>query len=165
MDGRARLLGAVAALALAGCGDEETAPRAPLDTTSAPSVRSAEHDAREAPAPTYTEPGGAPIAPEPQGSEPDKGSPGNQDATGGKVDIAMRGRRFVPEVIPVHVSQIVVFTDEDDVPHTVRALHGLPHSGLIPPGGRFEYTALRPGTLRYRCVIHAGMTGMLEIRP
>jgi plastocyanin len=109
---------------------------------------------------------GARLAPEPQGTEPNKGTPGVQDATGGKIDVPIRHGRFTQRVMRLRVGQIVVFTDDDDVPHTVRNVAGgLPRSGLIPAGGRFEYTPLKPGTVRYRCVIHRGMTGTLIVRP
>jgi hypothetical protein len=65
----------------------------------------------------------------------------------------------------VKVGQIVVFTNEDDVPHTVRAIGAsLPRSGAIPPGGRFEFTPLRTGRVRYHCIIHPDMTGLLLVR-
>jgi plastocyanin len=152
-------VGAVAALA--GCGGSGRS--GPSASHPRPAVRSAEHDARERAA--YTEADGTPIAPEPQDVEPNKGTPGGQDATGGKIDVSIRHGRFSPRVMYVRVSQIVVFTDDDDVPHTVRAVDAsLPHSGLIPVGGRFEFTALRPGRLRYRCIIH-GIGGELVVRP
>jgi len=140
----------LAAALLAGCGGGA----APTATAPAPTVRSAEHDARDARG----------IAPEPQDSEPDKGSPGANDASGGKIDVDIRGRRFAPRVMRLGVGHIVVFTDDDDVPHTVRAVSGgLPRSGAIPPGGRFEFTPLEPGRIAYRCVIHPGMTGVLVV--
>jgi plastocyanin len=106
------------------------------------------------------------VAPEPQGTEPNKGTPGAQDATGGKVDVPIRDGRFTPAVMRLRVGQIVVFTDDDDVPHTVRNVAGgLPRSGRIPVGGRFEYTPLKAGTVRYRCILHRGMTGTLVVRP
>jgi plastocyanin len=109
--------------------------------------------------------GEAPSIPtEPQGTEPDKGSPGVNDASGGKVDIDIRARRFRPAVMRLDRGHIIVFTNDDDVPYTVRAVGGdLPRSGAIPPGGRFEYTALQAGRIRYRCVIHPGMTGELVV--
>lgn len=139
---------ALAALALIGCGgaDTGTVPQ------RKPVIRSAEHDARE-------------LEPEPQGTEPDKGSPGADDPSGGKIDIAIRGRRFRPAVMRLGVGHIIVFTNEDGVAHSVRAGGGgLPRSGAIPPRGRFEYTALRPGRIRYACSIHPDMTGALVIR-
>ncbi|HEU4657289.1 MAG TPA: hypothetical protein VFR97_07180 [Capillimicrobium sp.] len=112
-----------------------------------------------------TEPDGTPIATEPQGTEPNKGSPGVQDATGGKVDIPIGDGRFSQPVMRLEVGQIVVWTNEDDTGHTVRAADGgLPHSGLIPPGGRFEFTPKQPGRVRYVCIVHPQMTGTLVVR-
>jgi plastocyanin len=114
----------------------------------------------------YTEANGRPIATEPQDPEPNHGTPGVQDATGGKVDVPIRDRRFTPPHITLKVGQIVVFTDDDDVPHTVRNVRGgLPHSGLIPVGGRFEFTPLMPGRVVYRCIIHPRMRGLLIVEP
>jgi hypothetical protein len=79
--------------------------------------------------------------------------------------VPIRDRRFTPRVMRLKVSQIVVFTNEDDVPHTVRAIDArLPSSGAIPAGGRFEFTPLRPGHVRYHCIIHPDMTGLLLVR-
>jgi plastocyanin len=95
-------------------------------------------------------PDGKAIPVEPQDPEPNHGTPGAQDATGGKVDVPIRSGRFTPAVMTVRVGQIVVFTDDDSVPHTVRNLAGgLPRLGAIPVGGRFEFTPLAPGVIRY----------------
>lgn len=155
---RPLVLLAACAVVAAGCGGSSSDDRgSATTTTSTPGpagVRSAEHDAREQPA----------IELEPQGTEPNKGTPGANDAIGGKVDIPIRGRRFTQPVMRLKVGQIVVFTNDDDVPHTVRAIGAaLPHSGLIPVGGRFEFTPLRPARVRYRCVLHRGMTGRLIV--
>jgi plastocyanin len=65
----------------------------------------------------------------------------------------------------VAVGQIVVWTNEDDTGHTVRAIGARrPRSGLIPAGGRFEHTALEPGRLRYGCVVHPQMRAELIVR-
>jgi plastocyanin len=104
------------------------------------------------------------IQPEPQGREPNKGTPGVQDATGGKVDVPIRDGRFSQPRMRVKAGQIVVFTNDDDEQHTVRNVAGgLPKSGLIPVGGRFEYTPLRPGEVRYHCVVHPDMQGVLLV--
>ena len=127
-----------------------------MATHPLPQIRSAEHDAREA--------AGATIPLEPQDPEPNWGTPGVQDATGGKVNVPIRGMRFTPAVMHVKVGQIVVFTDEDRVGHTVRNIAGgLPHSGLIPPGGRFEFTPLKPGVIRYHDIVYPRMRGVLIV--
>jgi plastocyanin len=152
---------ACAPIVVAGCGGSDRSAR--VTTASGPLVRSAEHDAREQRAIAAD---GTPIPPEPQDVEPNKGTPGAQDATGGKVDVPIRDHRFTFHTMRLEVGQIVVFTNEDDVPHTVRAIDaGLPSSGAIPAGGRFEFTPLRRGRVRYRCIIHPDMTGVLLVRP
>ena len=105
---------------------------------------------------------GGDSAYEPQGTEPDKGSPGAAEPSGGKVDIAIRGERFVPATMRLREGQIVVWTNEDRVGHTVVGRGG-PNSRVIPPGGRFEYTALEPGRIAYACTIHAAMRGTLTV--
>ena len=107
----------------------------------------------------------APAIPtEPQDTEPNKGTPGVQDATGGKIDIDIRHRAFTPRVMHVKVGQIIVWTDDDNVGHTVRADHApLPHSGLIPVKGRFEFTPLEAGRVAYHCIIHPGMHGVVVV--
>ena len=110
--------------------------------------------------------GGSDAAYEPMKTEPDKGSPGAAEPSGGKVDIAIRGERFVPATMRVREGQIVVWTNDDNVGHSVvgrgRGGRG-PNSRVILPGGRFEYTSLDPGRVAYACSIHAGMRGILVV--
>ncbi|HEY3188851.1 MAG TPA: hypothetical protein VGJ70_15320 [Solirubrobacteraceae bacterium] len=104
-------------------------------------------------------------ATEPQGVEPDKGSPGAAEPSGGKIDIAVRGYAFQPTVMRLKTSQIIVWTNEDEVEHNVvGAAPGL-HSGLIPPRGRYEFTPVRPGRIAYRCTVHPSMRGELVVGP
>lgn len=108
----------------------------------------------------------APLPAEPQPGEPNKGTPGAQDATGGKVDVPIRDGAFTPRVMRLLVGQIVVFTNDDDTPHAVWNDDGraLPHSGAIPVGGRYEFTPLKPGRVRYHDPLHPGMSGTLVVR-
>ncbi len=142
-----------AALSAAGCGGDDSpstpgttaAEQAPADDGG---IRSADHDDRDRAAE----------------EEPNVGTPGNQDPSGGKVDIPIRERRFTARAIGLKAGQIVVFTNDDDVAHTVRAVgRSRPDSGPIEPGGRYEYTPLRAGAIRYHCTIHPQMTGRLVV--
>jgi plastocyanin len=99
---------------------------------------------------------------EPQAREPDKGSPGAAEPSGGKVDIAIRDGRFSPAVMRLRVGQIVVWTNDDREGHTVVGRGG-PRSRLVPPGGRFEFTALEAGRAGYACTIHPRMRGTLVV--
>ena len=104
------------------------------------------------------------LPPEPQGQEPNKGTPGVQDYSGGKIDVPIRFGRFTPHRMTLRVGQIVVFTNDDDQVHAVRAVgRRQPRSGAIPVGGRYEFEPLRPGRIRYSCPIHPAMTGTLVV--
>ena len=113
--------------------------------------------------------GGEKVAPrgatEPQGVEPDKGSPGAAEPSGGKIDIAVRGYAFQPTVMRLRASQIIVWTNEDKVDHTVVGDAPGMHSLLIPPHGRYEFTPVRAGRIAYRCTVHPSMRGQLIVRP
>lgn len=106
------------------------------------------------------------IPTEPQDTEPNKGSPGADEPSLGKIDIAIGGRAFARPVMRLKVGQIVVWTNEDTVGHTVRAIgRSTPRSGLIPARGRFEFTPLRPGRIEYQCIVHPEMRGELVVAP
>src|SRR5881392_1501271 len=121
---RRALVAGLAALMVAGCGGSAKSSAAPRGAT------------------------------EPQGVEPDKGSPGAAEPSGGKIDIAVRGYAFQPTVMRLRASQIIVWTNEDKVDHTVvgdaPGMHSLP----IPPHGRYEFTPVRAGLIAYRCTVH-----------
>ena len=113
--------------------------------------------------------GGEKVAPrgatEPQGVEPDKGSPGAAEPSGGKIDIAVHGYAFQPTVMRLRASQIIVWTNEDKVDHTVVGDAPGMHSPPIPPHGRYEFTPVRAGRIAYRCTVHPSMRGELIVRP
>jgi plastocyanin len=101
---------------------------------------------------------------EPVVTEPDKGSPGAAEPSGGKVDIAIRDARFTPSTMRLREGQIIVWTNEDREGHTVVARGGDgPRSRVIRPGGRFEHTVLDPGRIAYACTIHPRMRGTLVV--
>jgi plastocyanin len=153
--------------ALAGCGSPQRRPQTAQHTSNgAVAVRSAEHDAREAAAlaKQAVTARGRRIPLEPQNVEPNKGTPGVQDYSGGKIDVPIRAGAFTPPAIRLHVGQIVVFTNDDSRLHTVWADHaGQPHSGALPVGGRYEFEPLKPGRVRYHCAIHPRMHGVLIV--
>lgn len=107
---------------------------------------------------------GRPLPFQHQGSEPNKGTPGAQDHTGGKVDVPIRDGRFTQARMDLRIGQIVVFTNDEDELHAVWADdRRLPHSGAIPVGGRYEYQPLEAGRVSYHCPIHPDMTGLLVV--
>ena len=111
-------------------------------------------------------PSGVPRRYEVQGTEPNRGTPGNEDPSGGKVDLGIRDFAFFPARVRMRVSQIAVWHNLDHVEHTIVA------TGSGPPGpgaqrlrfnDRYEFTALKPGVVHYACTIHPWVRGELVI--
>ncbi len=103
---------------------------------------------------------------EPQAAEPDRGSPGAAEPSGGKVDIDLTAAGPRPAEVRVRVGQIVVWRNEDLTRHTVTSsARGGPDSAQLNPGDRFEWTARRPGTVRYRSVLDPAVRGTLRVAP
>lgn len=68
---------------------------------------------------------------------------------------------YSPDVIRVviGVNNTVVWTNNDDAPHTVTSTSGAFDSGLVSPGQSWNYTFTYPGTFDYYCTIHPWMKG------
>ena len=81
-----------------------------------------------------------------------------------EVDVGRpRGRRAD---VRVRVGQIVVWRNEDNVRHTVTSgTPGGPDSAQLNPGDRFEWTARRPGTVRYSSLLKPDVRGVLGVGP
>jgi plastocyanin len=83
-------------------------------------------------------------------------------ATGGRIE--MRDVAFAPRAVTVRVGEKVTWTNADRVPHDVRATSGAGfHSSNLLQGGTFSFRASGPGTIRYVCTLHQGMTGTLTV--
>jgi plastocyanin len=103
-----------------------------------------------------------------QGTEPDRGSPGAEEPSGGKVDLGIRDFAFFPARVRMRVSQIAVWHNLDHVEHTIVAAAGGPpgpDAARLRFNDRYEFTALRPGVVRYACTIHPWVRGELVIVP
>ena len=73
---------------------------------------------------------------------------------------------FSPSTITVviGVNNTVVWTNNDNVEHTVTATDNSFDSGLIEPGQSFSYTFTAPGTYNYYCTIHPWMRGTVIVK-
>jgi plastocyanin len=72
---------------------------------------------------------------------------------------------YSPDVIHVviGVNNTVVWTNNDNVTHTVTSTTGVFDSGLLPPGQSWNYTFTYPGTFNYYCTIHPWMKGTVIV--
>jgi plastocyanin len=73
---------------------------------------------------------------------------------------------FSPDRITVviGVNNTVVWTNNDNQPHTVTANGESFDSGLLAPGATFTYTFTTPGVYGYHCTYHPWMTGTVVVK-
>lgn len=73
---------------------------------------------------------------------------------------------FNPGEIAVPVGAKVVWTNRDDIPHTVASADGAAalHSAPLDSGDTFAFVFMKPGTFRYFCSIHPKMVGKIVVR-
>jgi plastocyanin len=71
---------------------------------------------------------------------------------------------FSPDELNVAVGTTVTWTNGDSVAHTSTSDATGWNSGTIPPGGRFSFEFQSAGTFPYRCTIHPGMVGTVNVR-
>jgi plastocyanin len=78
----------------------------------------------------------------------------------GVVHVTIRDHTFVPRVVHVKSGETIVFTNEDQDPHTVTSGAGNVDDGrwtsspLIPDGASFALHLTKPGTYPYFCTPH-----------
>lgn len=78
-------------------------------------------------------------------------------------EVSMQAFAFVPATLTVHKGATVVWTNHDEVPHSVTAADGTFDSGPVAPGKSFEWVASDDGAVAYHCIYHPSMTGSIEI--
>jgi plastocyanin len=66
---------------------------------------------------------------------------------------------FGPGTLTVAVGTTVVWTNHDDIPHTVVSTDGVFKSKVLDTDEKFSYTFAKAGTFAYFCSIHPKMTG------
>ena len=65
--------------------------------------------------------------------------------------------------VVIGVNNTVVWTNNDNIPHTVTASDGSFDSGNMNPGATFTYTFTKPGSYQYICTIHPWMHGYVTV--
>ena len=77
--------------------------------------------------------------------------------------VVIQNLSFEPATVEVFMGSTVVWTNEDDVEHTVTSTEPLFDSDVIPPGGEFSYTFDMEGSYDYICTIHPDMRGQVAV--
>jgi plastocyanin len=72
---------------------------------------------------------------------------------------------YDPDNITVVIgfNNTVIWTNNDNEPHTVTATDGSFDSGNMDPGATFTYTFTKPGTYTYICTYHPWMHGYVTV--
>lgn len=78
-------------------------------------------------------------------------------------EVSIIGRTFNPSRTSVSEGTTVHWTNTDRVAHTVTSSTGAFDSGIIPPGGTYQFTFKTAGQYRYTCTIHPEMQGEIEV--
>ncbi len=70
---------------------------------------------------------------------------------------------FLPEDLTINVGDTVIWTNNDDSPHTVTADDDEFNSGNLAEGATWSYTFTEAGTYDYHCNYHGSMTGSVSV--
>ncbi len=85
-------------------------------------------------------------------------------AVTGGMQIGIDNFNFSPKSLIVPVGATVMWTNHDDVPHTVTSRDKKFTSQAIDTDERFSFTFAEPGTYAYFCAIHPIMTAEIVVK-
>lgn len=71
---------------------------------------------------------------------------------------------YEPREISVATGTTVVWTNRDDVPHTVTETNDKFNSKAMDTDDQFSFTFKDPGTYEYYCALHPKMTGKVIVK-
>ncbi len=86
------------------------------------------------------------------------------------VKVSMKGIAFNPPDVTVKKGGTVTWTNEEAVPHDVTKEDGpgpdfsSGDPGDMSQGDTFKQKFDTPGTIKYECTIHSGMTGAITVK-
>lgn len=78
--------------------------------------------------------------------------------------IAIKGTSFEPNAITVAVGDTVTFTNTNRAQHTATADDGSFDTGKLKMGETATVTMELAGTITYKCTVHPGMRGTIEVK-
>jgi plastocyanin len=80
------------------------------------------------------------------------------------VHVQIKNFAFVPARVVVSPGTRVVWTNEDEEPHTVVSDDRTFSSEALETGSHFTHTMSQPGTTTYHCSIHPFMHGSVDVQ-
>jgi plastocyanin len=70
---------------------------------------------------------------------------------------------FAPQQITVKAGDTVIWTNHDDIPHTVTATNKVFNSKALDTDDTFSFTFAAAGSFTYFCALHPHMTGSVVV--
>lgn len=85
-------------------------------------------------------------------------------APGNTVQVNIAKFAYGPKDVTVTPGTTVVWTNQDETPHTVTSNDKSFASKGLDTGDRFEHTFATEGDFNYICTVHPFMTGVVHVR-
>jgi plastocyanin len=79
-------------------------------------------------------------------------------------DVNIENFAFSAPTITVAAGTTVKWTNNDDIPHTVRAVDGSFHSKAMDTADTYAFTFAKPGVYSYFCSLHPKMVGKVVVK-
>jgi plastocyanin len=80
------------------------------------------------------------------------------------VEVKIDNFSFGPGTVTVPVGTTVVWTNRDDIPHTVVSDDKVFKSRVLDTDEKFSFTFTKPGSYPYFCSLHPKMTGKVVVQ-
>ena len=88
--------------------------------------------------------------------------PGDERST--RVSVTIENYAFQPDPVAIAVGTTVIWTNRDEVSHTVVSNDGLFSSPELEANQRFEFSFKKAGTFAYFCSLHPEMKGKVIVK-
>jgi plastocyanin len=87
-----------------------------------------------------------------------------QQAPAKSAEVKIDSFNFAPGTFTVAVGTTIMWTNHDDIPHTVVSTDGVFKSKVMDTDEKFSYTFTKTGTYPYFCSVHPKMTGTIVVQ-
>ena len=79
------------------------------------------------------------------------------------ISVKIANFTFDPPQITVKTGTTVVWSNDDDIPHTVTSTTQAFKSAALDTNDKFSFTFTTPGSYQYFCSLHPHMTGTIVV--
>jgi plastocyanin len=98
-----------------------------------------------------------------------KAAPAAPKKVGKTAAVSMKNIQFNPKSLSVAKGTTVTWTNDDSMNHDVTKTGGpgpqfASGSGNLAQGATYKQTLSTPGTIKYVCTVHPGMTGTINVK-